>query len=179
MTDSLLFDTDCVSAFLWVGNENLLAMLYPGRVVIPQSVYDELSVHGVAHLKRRVDALIQMGDAFVMQIAVGSEEHALYRKLTSNPDPGHRIIGRGEAAAIALSKCQNGILASNNLRDISDYVAEFHLRHMTTGDILFEAYQRGFLDESQGNALWANMLAKRRKLGYASFSEYLRHKTGR
>lgn len=177
MTDSLFFDTDCLSAFLWVGNESLLARLYPGRVVLPKSVYDELSVPGIAHLKRRVDAMIQAGDAFVMEIDVGTEAYRLYRKLTTSPDPGHRIIGRGEAAAIALSKCENGILASNNLRDISDYVEELHLRHMTTGDLLFEAYQTGLLDEAQGNALWKSMLAKRRRLGYGSFSDYLHNRS--
>lgn len=173
MTEPLFFDTDCVSAFLWIGSENLLAKLYPGRIVIPQSVYNELSVPGVSHLKRRIDSLIQSGDASIMQLTIGSEEYAMYRRLTASPEPGHKIIGRGEAASIVLAKYYNGILASNNLRDISDYVIEFDIKHITTGDILFEAYQAGLIDEQQGNTLWMNMLARRRKLGYGSFTEYL------
>lgn len=73
MTEPLFFDTDCLSAFLWVNNESLLAKLYPGRVIIPQSVYTELSAPGIAHLKKRVDTMIQNGDASIKQMDVGSE----------------------------------------------------------------------------------------------------------
>lgn len=31
MTETVYFDTDCLSAFLWVNNQSLLAQLYPGR----------------------------------------------------------------------------------------------------------------------------------------------------
>jgi hypothetical protein len=58
LTDSLFFDTDCISAFLWVRNESLLPQLYPGRIVIPRPVYEELSNPRIAHLRVRIDALI-------------------------------------------------------------------------------------------------------------------------
>ncbi len=31
MTSQLFFDTDCLSAFLWVKEENILFKLYPGN----------------------------------------------------------------------------------------------------------------------------------------------------
>ena len=43
LIDSLFFDTDCISAFLWVNEEFLLSQLYPTKIVIPQEVYKELS----------------------------------------------------------------------------------------------------------------------------------------
>lgn len=173
MTEPLFFDNDCLSAFLWVGDESLLVKLYPGRIIIPQRVYDELSNPCVSHLKRKIDALVSSGSAMLKSIEVGSEEYTIYRKLTSMPDAGHKIIGDGEAAAIALAKCNDGILASNNLKDIVDYVKYFSLKHLTTGDILKEALGRGFIDESQGNVIWDSMLRKRRKLGFATFSDFL------
>lgn len=174
MTEPLFFDTDCLSAFLWINNQSLLAQLYPGRVIIPAQVYAELSIPSIPHLKQRIDVMISSGDARIETIQADTEEYRLYRKLVSKPDPGHVIIGSGEAAAIALAKEQGGILASNNLRDISVYVSEFSLQHMTTGDILKEALDRGLITESIGNQLWLNMLQKRRRLGYHSFSEYLK-----
>ena len=117
--------------------------------------------------------MIQAGDATIETITVGTDAYELYRKLTSHPDPGKKIIGRGEAASISLAKEKQGILASNNLRDISAYVAEYGLTHLTTGDILKMALDAGYIDESQGNTIWANMIARKRKLGYASFSDYL------
>ena len=67
-------------------------------------------------------------------------------------------------------------LASNNLRDISHYISKYKLAHVTTGDILVEAMKQGLIDEAQGNAIWASMVAKRRKLGAATFSDYLKMK---
>ena len=173
MIDPLFFDTDCLSAFLWAKAEGLLAGLYPDRVVIPRAVYTELSNPDIAHLKARVDTMIAAGQAVMTEIDVGTDEYEIFYKLTQVPDAGHKIIDDGEAAAIALAKRQDGILASNNLRDISLYIEEYGLKHTTTGDILVDAYQRGLVTEAEGNAIWALMIAKRRKLGAASFSDYL------
>ena len=176
MTDSLFFDTDCISSFLWVRNESLLPQLYPGRIVIPRPVYDELSNPRISHLKVRIDALVSAGQAEIVEIIVGTEEYNMFYKLTVEPDKGQKLIGKGEAASIALAKEDDGIVASNNLRDIGDYVEEFQLKHITTGEILVDAYNKGLITEVDGNTIWASMLAKRRKLGAASFSDFLKSK---
>ncbi|MBQ0072387.1 MAG: hypothetical protein KBS81_11140 [Spirochaetales bacterium] len=151
--------------------------MFPGRIIIPKEVYDELSYPGVNRvkgLKTQIDAMIRTKDVSIETIMVDTKIYELYRKLTCIPDPGHKAIGRGEAACIALAKEKQGILASNNLRDISDYVEEYHLTHMTTGDIMKLALDSGFLTEDQGNTIWSNMIARRRRLGYPSFSDYLK-----
>lgn len=176
MTEPLFFDTDCISAFLWVDNESILSKLFPGRIIIPKEVYDELShpsVNRLKALKQQVDLMIQKGEAVIETITVGTPTYKLYRQLTNKPEPGHKIIGRGEAASISLAKEKQGILASNNLKDITIYVEEYKLTHYTTGDIMKMALDAGFITEAQGNAIWANMIAHRRKLGYATFSDYL------
>jgi predicted nucleic acid-binding protein len=173
LTDSLFFDTDCLSAFLWVERESLLTQLYPGKVVIPKPVYDELSYPGVAFLRAGIDALLSDGQARVAGIDTGTDAYDLYYRLTAAPGEGRVVIGKGEAASIALSKAHGGIVASNNLRDIAMYIEEFGLKHTTTGDILAEAYKKGHITGAQGNALWTAMLAKRRRLGAKSFSDYL------
>lgn len=177
MTEPLFFDNDCLSAFLWVDFESILIQLYPGRILIPYQVYKELSDPGLNLVKRfkaQVNTLVRSNQATIVSIIVGSPVYDLYFKLTQNPDPGHNRIGDGEAAAIALAKEQGGILASNNLRDISNYVREFGLKHVTTGAIMKEAMVAGLMTEGQGNANWKIMLARRRKLGYQSFSDYLK-----
>ena len=177
LTEPVFFDTDCLSAFLWVDNESILAKLYPGRIVIPRQVYNELSHPGLNHvkgLKAQVDTLVMSGQATVESISIDSTAYGLYYKLTQNPDPGHRIIGDGEAAAISLAKDRGGILASNNLKDITDYVREYDLMHITTGAIMKEAMNAGLIDEAQGNVIWQNMLNRKRRLGYQSFSDYIK-----
>lgn len=170
----LYFDTDCLSAFLWVKDESILTRLYPGRVIIPKQVYDELS--SVPHLQARIDILLGKNDAKLLEIEAGTPAAELYTELTGSPRPGHVIIGRGEAASLALSKTFNGIVASNNLRDIAQYIEEYNLQHKTTGDILVEALRAGIISEQEGNSLWSDMLKKRRRLGASSFTEFLHQK---
>ncbi|HFE0858431.1 TPA: hypothetical protein ACLYZO_000558 [Streptococcus pneumoniae] len=109
-------------------------------MVIPQEVYDEINIPTIPHLKSRIDQLVTKGSAEIVSIDIGTEEYALYRDLTRNHD-SNKIIGKGEATSIFLAKKHNGILGSNNLRDVKPYVEEFSLEHMTTGDILIEAFK--------------------------------------
>ncbi len=104
MTDSIFFDTDCISAFLWVNNQSLLAQMYKGKIVIPYPVYNELSNPRILHLKSRVDTLIKNKYAFLESIDITTEEYQLYKQLTSNSSKNHKIIGKGEAASIVLTK---------------------------------------------------------------------------
>ena len=176
MTKPLIFDTDCLSAFLWVNQQSLLVQLYPGQIVIPSEVLAELSFPGIAHLKARMDLLIKNKDVQLVSIQTGTEEYQLYRKMTAKPEPGHVIIGKGEAAAIALARVKEGIVVSNNLKDVRAYVSEMGLQHITTGEIFKDALDSGLITEAEGNKLWQDMLQKRRRLGFSSFTEYLKSK---
>ena len=173
MTSEMFFDTDCLSSFLWINNTNLLHELYGGKIVLPEPVYQELSNPRIPQLKGRADALIASKDSFVQQIEVGTEEYNLYSSLTQEQD-GKKSIGRGEAAGIALAKTYNGVIASNNYADIVEYIKEYNLKHIDTGQILKEALEKGLITEADGNSIWSQMLAKRRRLPTNTFSEYLK-----
>ena len=171
MTEPLFLDTDCLSTFLVVGQENLVLRLYAGRIGIPQQVYEELKK--VHFMKSKVDALRQAGRVMLYQITAGTIEGDLYFKLTTKPDKGFRVIGSGEAAAITLTKQYNGILGSNNMRDIPPYIRLYHLQHRTSADIMAEALEQHMINEGQGNAIWKQMLQRNRKLPADTFSEFL------
>lgn len=171
MTDSIFFDTDCICAFSWVHGECLLEKIVEGKIMIPKPVYDEIDRPTIPHLKRRVDLLLERGAAEIVYLSVDSEEYALYRELTTFSG-NNKVIGRGEAASISLAKTYDGILGSNNLKDVAYYVKKYTLEHKTTGDLLVEAYERGMITEAEGNAIWQAMLNKRRQIGAQSFTEY-------
>jgi predicted nucleic acid-binding protein len=164
LTDSLFFDNDCLSAFLWVGCENLLVKLYSGKIIIPKAVYDELSIPNISHLKMRMDALISAGNAQIMTIKSGTEAYNLYYRLAFKPEKGNVVIGKGEAASIALAKTNAGILASNNLKDIASYVEKMNLKHLTTGDILIAALEKNLITEPQGNKIWSGYACQEKKV---------------
>lgn len=179
LTKSLFFDTDCLCAFLWIKNESLLPKLYPDQIVIPRPVYKEMCRPTTPQLKARVDALAAQNLVTIQDLDICSEEYRTYFQLTECPAAGHMVIGNGEAASIALARQYGGIVASNNLRDIRSYIAEFNLDHITTGDILVDAFHKGFITEHEGNILWAKMLAKQRRIGAKSFTDYLKSIAGR
>ncbi|HHV17631.1 MAG TPA: hypothetical protein GXZ27_02050 [Thermoanaerobacterales bacterium] len=174
MTDKLFFDTDCISSFLWVKEENILLKLYPGRIVLPKQVFEELSNPSIPHIRRKVNELFLNGEISTKEILVGTEEFNLYYNLAISPPKGEKLIGKGEAAAITLAKTYNGIIASNNLRDISKYVEKYGLEHVATGDILVAALNKGYIDEIIGNQIWTNMIRKKRMLPTATFTDYIK-----
>ena len=178
LTDSIFFDTDCICAFLWINRESFPEKSFPekkfpGKNVIPQEVYKEIDRPTIPHLKTRIDQIIANGSAVIMSMDISSEEYALYRELITY-NGWNKVIGSGEAASISLAKKHNGVLGSNNLRDVSYYINKYSLKHVTTGDILVEAFQKGLITEQEGNTIWASMLNKKRKIGANSFTEFLK-----
>jgi predicted nucleic acid-binding protein len=171
MTEPLFLDTDCLSSFLVVGHENLILQLYAGRIGIPQQVYGEL--RKVSFMKNKVDTLLKANKVMLYQIVVGTDPGGLYLKMTTSPDKGYKIIGSGEAAAIVLAKQHNGILGSNNMRDILPYIQLFNLKHRTSATIMVEALEQHLITEGQGNVIWRDMLQRNRKLPADTFTEFL------
>lgn len=173
LTDSIFFDTDCICAFLCINGESLPEKMFPGKIVISQEVYNEIDRPTTPHLKTRIDQIISNGSAVIMSMDISSEEYALYRELITY-NGRNKVIGSGEAASISLAKKHNGVLGSNNLRDVSYYINKYSLKHITTGEILVEAFQKGLITEQEGNTIWASMLNKKRKIGANSFTEFLK-----
>ena len=168
MSKDIFYDTDCLSCFISINDVSILKELFD-KVIIPYEVYDEFSK--VAILKKRVEELINEKFIEVIDFDAGSEIYNLYIKL-------HRgylfdkEMGRGEAAAIALAVENDGILASNNTKDIVKAVEKYNLIRIKTGDILVKAYNYGIISEKEGNELWKKMLKQNRYLTEKSFTDY-------
>ncbi|MCR4903421.1 MAG: hypothetical protein K6A23_11235 [Butyrivibrio sp.] len=179
MTDeTLFFDTDCISAFLWIDDTSIITKLYKGRIAFPMQVYKEISdCRGLAAvLKERIDILIKNNDAILIDMDIDSEEYALFSEMAIFPPKGQKVIGKGEASCIALAKKYNGILASNNFRDTKKYIEKYKLKYTTTADILLEAYRKEMITFEKAEEMWKEMLSKRRRLGANSFEAYLKMK---
>jgi predicted nucleic acid-binding protein len=172
MTKAIYFDTDCLSSFLWVKEHRILLALYLGRIHIPQAVYVELSSPGIEHLKAILDSLIMDGLIIKDILSSDSDEEKLYYQLIHNPEHGRKIIGRGEASAIALSKELKGILASNNLRDVQIYIELYGLESLTTPTIMMKAVEEALISEDDANKIWTQMIRKKRKLPFDTFTEF-------
>ena len=146
MSDKEIFyDTDCLSCFISINDVTILKEMFE-KVIIPYEVYEEFS--RVIILKKRIDDLHYEGFLEIRDFDVESESYSLFLKLCDGEFTG-RKIGDGEAAAITLAVENNGILASNNTRDINDAVKHFNLTRIKTGDILVKAFNCGMISEKE------------------------------
>lgn len=80
----------------------------------------------IQKLKNRVDNLIDKGFFKVVKFDTDTEDYLLFMKLSSNYF-SDKTIGKGEAAVIAHAKKHNGIVASNNTKDVMPYVEKYNL----------------------------------------------------
>ena len=171
MTKLIFFDTDCLSSFLWVDSMNLLIQCFPQGFILPRPVYEEFK--RIPHFHQKVDGYIQKGFLEIKDIESGTNEYRNYVDLVSGRDARVPRIGKGEAAAIVLAHRYKGILASNNLSDISYYIQIFELESLTSASILETMYRKNIIDLQSAESLWSGMLQKRRKLPCSTFQDYL------
>lgn len=174
MTDSIFFDTDCLSSFLWVKRQDIISKTYPDyRLVIPRYVYNEIYRLGIPYLRPIQNELLSMLKHNIIVIEdfdLCSQEYLDFNKLISHGDGG-KIIGRGEASAIILAKKNNGILASNNLSDISEYIKKYHLKSITSTGILIKAYNDKIITLDEGEQIWCDMQKHERMMPYKNFKD--------
>ena len=180
-TKLLFFDTDSLSSFLRIDVQYLLSILYKNRIVIPKPVYMELSkaYQGNGFLRQRLDKMIKDQEAFVKEIEYTKKEFDLYRQFINGDNELKMAIGKGEASCLALSIAYDGIIVSDNLKDVQRFVELYKLKHLTVSAILKQAYDESFISEDYGNQIWQQLLDTGRKIAHEkNFSEYLNHNNG-
>lgn len=168
----IYFDTDCLATFLLVGKEEILEKLFKGRIIIPRQVYAEINKPAIRKiLKTKLDNFIINTKAKIYDAMINSDEERLYKELILGKNG--KSIGSGEAICIALAKIFDGILSSNNLKDICFYIKKYNLEFITTGDILVLTLQEEIISIDDGEEIWEMMLKYKRKIGPNTFKEYL------
>lgn len=170
------FDSDCLSAFLVVQKLSIPVMLYKGNVYIPRIVYNEVTDSRNCGYEDQLSRYINKGLIKLIDFEPYDDVGKLYYQLVQNPEDGFKAIGRGEAAAIALAKNNKGILASNNLNDVSQYVKKYSLDHVTTGMIIYQAVQDEVITEEEAETMWDEMVNNWCKLGAKTYKEYVEKK---
>lgn len=103
---------------------------------------------------------------------VNSREHNLFKDIKRDSE----FMGDGEASAIALTQENGGVIASNNLRDVKDYVEDYDLNLITTAFILAIAYEKRIKTKEELDEIWTSMMDNGRKRSLPrninSFTQY-------
>ena len=170
MKKCTFYDTDCLSCFITINDTLILEELFD-KIYLPFEVYDEFDNPNIQILKERIDKLIERGFVEILDFNTESEDYDLFIKLTSDYYID-KPIGKGEASAIIFAKKYNGIIASNNTKDVMPYVEKYKLERISTGDILMMALEKGIITEDYGNKMWSKMLKHNRWLNANNFTSY-------
>ena len=168
----VFYDSDCLSCFLAVRECGILQKLF-SKIIVPLVVAHEILNPGTPqHIKDNFNDLIKIGFVEVRGMDVNSPEHDLFNDIKRN----YKFMGDGEAAVIALTQENNGVIASNNLRDVKDYVEDYDLNLITTAFILAMAYEKQIKTKRELDQIWTNMMNNGRKRSLPrnvnSFTEY-------
>ncbi|KZX14899.1 hypothetical protein [Methanobrevibacter filiformis] len=167
----VFYDTDCLACFLVIGDVSILCNLF-SKIIIPKPVYEELSHDGTPlFIKTNLYNLIEKDFVEVKDISIISKEYTAY-KCIKDGLWSNRPVGKGEASAIAFAIKNNGVVASNNLKDVKELTEKYELPLLTTALILAKSVQKGLIDESRANSMWKKMLERNRNLPDNSFSDY-------
>ena len=73
---------------------------------------------------------------------------------------------------MALAHLNNGIVASNNLKDVEEYIESLDIELITSSMILSKAVEKSIISEDTANGLWKGMIKEGIELPKNSFKEY-------
>lgn len=168
----VFYDSDCLICFLAVKECGILQKLF-SKIIVPLVVAHEILNYATPqYIKDNFNKLVNLGFVQVRGMEVDSDEHDRFINIKKN----YEFMGDGEAAVIALTQENGGVIASNNLSDIKDYVKDYDLNLITTAFILAIAYEKQIKTKDELDKIWTKMINNGRKRSLphniSSFTQY-------
>jgi predicted nucleic acid-binding protein len=168
----VFYDADCLECFLFVDAGYILEELF-SKIIIPEQVYDEIMFENTPTVVKKNFEKLKKGFVEIREISFASQEYYTFRLIREGCwSKTGQVCGPGESAAMALAHLNNGIVASNNLSDVSEYVESLDIELITSSMILTQAVKKEIITESTANSLWVDMIGNGIDLPKDSFSEY-------
>mgnify|MGYP003297571209 CR=1 FL=1 len=137
----VFYDTDCLSSFLDINDWSILKSLFD-EIIIPLAVYNEFFALGTPpHIIDNLNILVDEKFVKVQELNPFSDDIDNYLDICNEYELNNQIpIGEGEAQAMALVISNNGILASNNFRDIKYFVDKYKMPLLTSAYMISIAF---------------------------------------
>jgi hypothetical protein len=168
----IVLDADVISHFIKGELLLKLPVIYPGRLIIPDIVKNEISER--KGWDQIINRFLTETDIQLINFPQSFEYLSEYAHLTSSR--GY-ALGQGESACMVYCRFNDAILASSNLKDINRYCDFHHIEHITTKDILLEGYHKGILTEEVCNNFIRLIKEKGSKFPYPDLKAILNQET--
>ena len=168
----VFYDTDCLECFLFVDAGHILEELF-SKIIIPEQVYSEIMAENTPAIVKKNFKNLKNRFVEIKEISFLSQEYTTYNLIKKGfwSQTG-KCCGDGESAAMALAHLNNGIVASNNLSDVEEYIESLDIELLTSSMILSKAVEKNIVSENAANGLWKGMIKEGIDLPKNSFNEY-------
>ena len=168
----VFYDTDCLECFLFVDAGHILEELF-SKIIIPEQVYSEIMAENTPAIVKKNFKNLKNRFVEIKEISFLSQEYTTYNLIKKGLwSKTGKICGSGESAAITLAHLNNGLVASNNLSDVEEYIESLDIELITSSMILSKAVERDIISKENADDLWKGMINKGIKLPKKSFSDY-------
>lgn len=168
----VFYDTDCLECFLFVDVGHILEELF-SKIIIPEQVYSEIMAENTPAIVKTNFKNLKNRFVEIKEISFLSQEYTTYNLIKKGLwSKTGKICGSGESAAITLAHLNNGLVASNNLSDVEEYIESLDIELITSSMILSKAVERDIISKENADDLWKGMINKGIKLPKESFSDY-------
>lgn len=168
----VFYDADCLECFLFVDAGYILEELF-SKIIIPEQVYSEIMAENTPAIVKKNFKNLKNRFVEIKEISFLSQEYTTYNLIKKGLwSKTGKICGSGESAAITLAHLNNGLVASNNLSDVEEYIESLDIELITSSMILSKAVERDIISKENANDLWKGMINKGIKLPKESFSDY-------
>ena len=168
----VFYDTDCLECFLFVDAGHILEELF-SKIIIPEQVYSEIMAENTPTIVKKNFKNLKNRFVEIKEISFLSQEYTIYNLIKKGLwSKTGKICGSGESAAITLAHLNNGLVASNNLSDVEEYIESLDIELITSSMILSKAVERDIISKENADDLWKGMINKGIKLPKKSFSDY-------
>ena len=168
----VFYDTDCLECFLFVDAGHILEELF-SKIIIPEQVYSEIMAENTPAIVKKNFKNLKNRFVEIKEISFLSQEYTTYNLIKKGLwSKTGKICGSDESAAITLAHLNNGLVASNNLSDVEEYIESLDIELITSSMILSKAVERDIISKENTDDLWKGMINKGIKLPKESFSDY-------
>jgi hypothetical protein len=166
MYRGILIDSDVISHFINGGEVDLLPKIFPNnKIYLLDKVYAELSRFKG---KEFIDSILISASLTILPFPEDQpeiiKEYAYIKKML--------FKGDGESACLAVARFKNNIIASSNLKDISQYCKLHTIDYLTTMDFLCVALNSHLLTSDECNEFISKVIRKGSKLPVLNMALY-------
>lgn len=165
----ILLDCDVISHFIKGEKFDLLAQMFPGRLILLDIVKKEVCQR--PRWDSKIEELILKHGIMEVTFPNETEYVAEYAHLISRYG---LALGKGESACMVYCRFNSEILASSNLTDIHRYCSMHSIEYITTADILYDGYINGLITEVECDLFISRLHERGSKIPFKNMRELIR-----